>query len=144
MKKSLNDFLMAFLAGGICLAAQAATAEIAIITNPKGACKSLTVDDAQKLFLAKSRSCSDQIMQLVEPESGSGARREFLNKVIHKDASEYKAYWSVLIFTGRARPSREVNSDADVKKWVAENEAAIGYIDAASVDSSVRVVLAVH
>lgn len=143
MRKQLYLIFAGILSFGTFFVAQAATAEIAVIASLKGGCKKIDLEAAQNLFLAKTRSCDGQMMTLVEPDASSKVRREFLSKVIHKDASEYKAYWSVLIFTGRARPSRELNSDAEVKKMVAENEGAIGYIDAESVDSSVRVVLQV-
>lgn len=40
---------------------------------------------------------------------------------------------------GKGKPPKELSSDADIIKFVAENPGAIGYVDAASVDGSVKV-----
>lgn len=51
-----------------------------------------------------------------------------------------KALWTRLIFTGKAKPPKEVASDADLKKAVAADPKAIGYIKKSEVDGSVKVV----
>jgi hypothetical protein len=51
-----------------------------------------------------------------------------------------KAYWSKIIFTGRGQPPTEVSDGAELKKRLAANAEAIGYIDASLIDDSVRVV----
>jgi len=61
--------------------------------------------------------------------------------VIKKDDSALKVYWSKLLFTGKAQPPDEIGDDAAVKKWVATNPDAIGYVDGKFVDSSVKVLL---
>lgn len=52
-----------------------------------------------------------------------------------------KAYWSQLMFTGKAQRPRKVSGDAAVKSAVAGTPGAIGYISAGAVDGSVKVVL---
>ena len=44
------------------------------------------------------------------------------------------------MFSGKATPPKELGSSADVKKFVASNPDAIGYIEKSAVDSSVKVV----
>jgi hypothetical protein len=51
-----------------------------------------------------------------------------------------KAYWAKIIFTGRGQPPQEVRSSAELKKRIAQDPAAIGYIDESLLDDSVRVV----
>ena len=61
-------------------------------------------------------------------------------EVTGKDAAQVKAVWTRLIFTGKATPPKEVASSADVKKAVASDPKAIGYMEKGAVDSSVKVV----
>ena len=67
-------------------------------------------------------------------------------QIMSRAANDYeapqqlKAYWAKLVFTGQGTPPKEVDNDAAVLKLVAENPNIIGYIDAAAVNSSVRVV----
>jgi ABC-type phosphate transport system substrate-binding protein len=47
------------------------------------------------------------------------------------------------VFSGKATPPKELGSAAEVKKFVAANPDAIGYIEKSAVDGSVKVVLTV-
>lgn len=68
-------------------------------------------------------------------------RTAFDDGIIGKSASQLKSYWSKLVFTGKGTPPQEVSSEDEIKKLVASNPNMIGYIDAANVDSSVKVAL---
>jgi len=54
-----------------------------------------------------------------------------------------KAYWSKMIFSGKAAPPAVFDNDAAVKSWVASNTDGIGYIDSSQVDVSVKVILTI-
>jgi ABC-type phosphate transport system substrate-binding protein len=45
------------------------------------------------------------------------------------------------MFSGKGHPPRQYKDDAEVVQQVAESEGLIGYVDAASVDDSVKVIL---
>ena len=64
---------------------------------------------------------------------------EFIDKVLARNASQYKAYWAKLAFTGGGRPPKELGSDAEVLTTVSGSADAIGFVDAASVNDSVKV-----
>jgi ABC-type phosphate transport system substrate-binding protein len=51
-----------------------------------------------------------------------------------------KAIWSKLVFTGKAKPPTQLATSAEVVKAVAADPEAVGYVDRAAVDSSVKVV----
>jgi ABC-type phosphate transport system substrate-binding protein len=76
----------------------------------------------------------------LDQAEGSGARNEFYARAADKSAAQIKAYWSKIIFTGRGQPPPMVSNSIEVKKRIRENPAAIGYIDRALVDETVRVV----
>ena len=52
-----------------------------------------------------------------------------------------KAYWAKQMFSGNGSPPRELASSADVKRAVAADPTAIGYVEKGAVDSSVKSVL---
>ena len=68
-------------------------------------------------------------------------REPFYTKATGKNAAQVKAIWARLAFSGKATPPKELPSAAEVKKHVAANADAIGYIDKASLDGSVKAVL---
>lgn len=120
---------------GTMLWASIASAEVVVVVHPSNPVASMTADQVADYFLGKSTAL--QPMDL--PESSS-ARTEFYQKVTSKDAAQVKAVWTRLIFTGKATPPKEVSSSADMKKAIASNQKAIGYIEKSAVDSSVKVV----
>ncbi len=119
-------------------------AEVAVIVHPSAGIDSLTEDDVARLFLGKSKSFpgGGQAVPINQNE-GSAAREKFNETVCKKNASQYKAYWSQLVFTGKGTPPKDGGDDAAVKALVAANPTMISYIDASAVDASVKVVFKV-
>jgi ABC-type phosphate transport system substrate-binding protein len=111
-------------------------ADIVVIGNPQG--PSLTRDEILDVYLGKSQTAKP----LDQPE-GAPIRADFYRKAAGKDSAQVKAIWSRIIFTGKGQPPREAADSDAVKKAVARDPKAIGYIDKASVDASVRVLAGV-
>jgi len=125
----------ALVAAAILAASVPALAEVVVVVNPKAAEASMTKDQIAQFFLGKSSS-----MTPVDQPEDAPIRAEFYKKVTDKEASQAKALWSKLVFTGKATPPKEVANSAAVKAAVAANPKAIGYMEKSAVDSSVKVV----
>lgn len=120
---------------------QIAYAEVAVIVHPSVTVGSMTEDDVSRIFLGKSNSFPGGGAAVpVNQDEGSAARAKFNEAVCKKNASQYKAYWSQLVFTGKGTLPKEAANDAAVKALVAANPTMIGYVDSSAVDSSVKVV----
>ena len=117
------------------LAAGAVYGEVVVVVNPQSAAASMTADQVADVYLGKSSSLSPVDL----PES-SEVRTEFYKKIAGKDSAQVKAVWARLVFTGKATPPKEVASSADVKKAVAGDAKAIGYMEKSAVDGTVKVV----
>lgn len=125
----------------LALVVHGAAAEVAVIVHPSAGFSSLTEDDISRIFLGKSKSFPGGGQAVpVNQNEGSAVRDKFNEAVCKKNASQYKAYWSQLVFTGKGTPPKDVGDDAAVKAQVAANPNAIGYVDASAVDASVKVV----
>ena len=119
-------------------------AEVAVIVHPSAGVDSLTEGEVARLFLGKSKSFPNGAQAVpINQNEGSAARKTFNEAVCKKNASQYKAYWSQLVFTGKGIPPKDGGDDAAVKALVAANPTMISYIDAAAVDASVKVVFKV-
>ena len=114
--------------------------DVAVIVN-KAVTDSLSEADISNIFLGKTKSLPGGAQAVpVDQTAGSAARTTFYTKLTGKDESQLKAYWSRLIFTGKGQPPKEVGGDADVVGLVGGNPNMIGYVDAAAVNDSVKVV----
>lgn len=112
-----------------------AFADVVVVVNAANS-DAVSKDQIASVFLGKSTALTP-----IDQADGSAIRGEFYKKVADKDAAQAKALWSKLVFTGKATPPKEVASSADVKKAIAANPKAIGYIEKSAVDASVKVVL---
>lgn len=137
MKKLLNSLAL-FL---MIAAANLAFAEVAVIVHPSQGVNSLTEDDVSRLFLGKTKSFPGGAQAVpINQNEGSASRDKFNEAVCKKNASQYKAYWSQLVFTGKGTPPKDGGDDAAVKALIAANPNMVGYVDSSVVDSSVKVV----
>lgn len=103
-----------------------------------------TVDKATiaKLYTGDTRSWPDggSAVLFDQPED-STLRGVFYTTVVGRSPAQAKAAWAQLTFSGRATPPKVLDGDAEVKRAVAANRNAIGYIKPSSVDDSVKVLL---
>lgn len=115
-------------------------ADVVAVVSAKSQVTNLNKDQVVNIFLGKTTLLpnGEQVVPIDQPE-GSAARDEFYARFAGKSAAQIKAHWSKIIFTGRGQPPTEVSNSIEVKKRVAENLNAIGYIEESMVDGSVRV-----
>ena len=131
----MNKLLNAVLAAAILGATVPAMAEVVVVVNPKAAEATMTKEQVAQFFLGKSSA-----MTPVDQPEDAPIRGEFYKKVTDKDASQAKALWSKLVFTGKATMPKEAANSAAVKALVAGNPKAIGYMEKSAVDATVKVV----
>ena len=125
-KKTMKQSLIALA----CLCAAPAYADIAVVVN-NGNGAALSQEEVSKVFLGKDKSLT--------PVLAEGAPAdEFVEKVLARSPSQYKAYWAKLAFTGGGRPPKTEDA-ASVLSEVASNPKAIGVVDAAAVNGDVKV-----
>jgi len=124
---------------GLSLLITNSYAEIAVVTHRSTSVSSVSTNDAKKIFLGKKRS-----FKPVDQKNGSAVHKEFYQKVVKKNPSQLKSYWSKMIFSGKGTPPKEMGNDAAVKQWISSNPGSIGYIHGTAVDQSVKVLLRVR
>lgn len=129
------------LAAAFSLAATPAFAGIAVIVSARSAAGALDKDTVASLYLGKTTALpGGGNAKLYDLPDASPAREHFYQAIAGKSASQVKAVWSRLVFSGRALPPRELANDAAVVKAVAADPSAVGYVGDGAVDGSVKTV----
>ena len=120
----------------------AAAEEIVVVVNPKNPTATITTDQVEQVFLGKATSLpGGGAANPIDQSDGSSLRDDFYQKATGKSSSQVKAVWSRLVFSGKGTPPKVLASSGDVKKLVASDLSAIGYIEKSAVDGTVKVVL---
>lgn len=129
MKAITNGFFVIALLGLSAFT----QAGVAVIVNPAAA-KAPSQAEVANIFLGKDKS-----MKGVDQAGWNPTKESFYAGVTSKNESQLKSYWSGLIFTGKGQPLPSVADDAAVVGKVAAEADAIGYVDSAAVNDSVKV-----
>ncbi len=135
---SLQQYTLAI---GLSLLAELSSADVVVIMSVKSPVALLDKGQVSDIFLGKSATFPDGAMAVpLDQDSSSGPHSEFHDKVTGKSGSQLKAYWSKLVFTGKASPPKEVPDSREIRSLIATNPNMIGYIEKGAVDTSVKVV----
>lgn len=121
----------------------AAAGPLVVVAGARSPAGPLSAEQATQLFLAKTQALpgAGQASLLDLPEA-SPVREAFYQRLAGKNPAQMKALWSRLAFSGSAQPPRVATSAAELKKQLAADANAVGYLDKADVDASVKVLLA--
>lgn len=136
--------LAALLYGLFMSTAAPAAPDVVVIASATSPLSSLTANQAADIFLGKTVSLPDiGRITPVDQTEGSAVRQEFYWKAASKTAAQLTAYWSRQIFTGKGEPPPAVGNTEAVKRIVASNPVAIGYIPKSAIDASVKPLLTI-
>jgi ABC-type phosphate transport system substrate-binding protein len=115
--------------------------EVLIIVNQENEISSLDKKQIIDLYMGRYQNFpnGDAAFPL-DQQPVSEVRAIFYRKLVNKTVAQMNAYWAKLLFTGRASPPRVMSDSTAVKKAVQGNKGAIGYINSAELDNSVKVV----
>ena len=117
----------------------AALAEIAVIVSHDNT-QNLAQSDIEGIYTGKStRYPNGDEVEAYNLKSGAVVDT-FNTSLLKRSTAQMNAYWSKLIFTGKGKPLKAVDSEQDMINAIAANPVAIGYVDASSVTNNVKVI----
>lgn len=114
----------------------ATAGEIAVVVNTANPATRMFSEQAAQFFLGKSNMFTP-----LDQAKDAPIRREFYQKAAGKSLAQMEGIWAKAEFSGKGGAPKQLANDAAVKKAVAADPSAIGYIDKAAVDDTVKVVL---
>ena len=125
-----------------CVASSLAFADGIVVIANKANANPIDKALVAKIYMGESRTwaAGGSIVAYDLPEDNL-LREDFDGAIVGKSETSLKALWSQNVFSGKALPPKTAASDDEVKKAVAANKNAIGYIQSRNVDDSVKVVL---
>ena len=133
-------FRIGHVAALVCSAmivSAASAGDLVVIMGPSAA--PLTKDQVANVYLGRSAD-----LKPVDLPDSNATRQDFYKKATDRDTAQVKAVWARLTFTGGGQPPKEMPDAAAVKKAVAADPKAVGYIDKADLDGTVKVVLTLN
>jgi hypothetical protein len=126
----------------LLLPTHAGTAEptIAVIVHPERRV-ALSLDDLTQIYLRRRRFWDDNLPIVpLNLAAGIPLRAAFSRVVLQQSEARLAEHWNRQYFYGNLPPATLASTEA-VRRYVASDRNAIGYVPASEVDESVHVVL---
>lgn len=129
------------LAAGLLGLGSFAHAGVAVVVSADSSIGPMSADDVAKIFLGKSSKTPDGAsVTAYDQLEGEAVRDEFYDKAAGRSASQLKAYWSKLVFTGKGEPPKSLDPE-ELAAELADDPNAIGYVDSSAVPAGLKAVL---
>ena len=103
---------------------QTHTERVLVVANVEDRDLRLSQREVRSLFMGRGNNPALKVIFL-SPENLT--RVLFNTKVMGLAESRIQAYWAQMRFSGRKRPPREFENEAEALKYVLANEGAVGY-----------------
>lgn len=140
--------ILSLLAGllWLCLPL-AARADVAVIVHPSNPVQTMTARQISDLYLGRIRNFGTGDYRgaipvtVYEQPADSALREAFFRALNGMPIKQLNAYWARLRFSGEVLPPVALADSRAVLATVGSDQSAIGYVDAAALDGSVKVVL---
>ena len=101
----------------------------------------LSVEKVAQIYLKQRRFWSDrEPIVAINRDAGSDLRKTFTERIFADEARRLNAYWNRQYYKG-VLPPLTLASDEAVRRFIALEPNAIGYIAESQLDASVRAVL---
>ncbi|WP_343729300.1 phosphate ABC transporter substrate-binding protein [Duganella sp.] len=142
MQKLFSTLLLKLVLACLLLwGGAAAASDFVVIVSAKSPVTALRAEQVAAIFLSQTGHFpGGEEATALDLPFGSPLRDAFYSKVAARTPALMKAYWTKMVFTGRAQPPRELPNSAAVRKMVADNPAMIAYIDRSALDASVKAI----
>lgn len=139
--KMRHIFAIAALAASAITASDEAMADIVLVTAAHSPIVQISREEAEQLYLGRLSALRDGTpVRLLDLPAGE-IRDTFYLRLLGKNSIQTRAYWSRMVFTGRARPPREVADEAELRALMSRDPNLIGYLAEGAQTSELRVLL---
>jgi ABC-type phosphate transport system substrate-binding protein len=112
-------------------------AQISIVVSKSSSHKG-NLDEMKQIFCGAKIAWENGNKVQVADQAESEIGKKFYDKFIGKSAIQVRSQWMKLVLSGQAAAPIKCTDDTAVKKAVAENPNAVGYILSSSVDATVK------
>ncbi len=118
--------------------ANVANAEIVVIGSKN--MPELSKSQVKSLFLGKLNKVEGvDLVKVLYLKKGDATRKTFNKKILKKRENQLKSYWTKMMFTGEGKMPESMPDAAAMIASVSGSNNTIGYVNAASLNDSVKV-----
>ena len=138
----MKQILMILLLSIVWVSPTLTYAEVWVIVNQYNQVDAMEKSEVTGLYLGRYLSFRDgSAAHPLDQDKDGSVYEAFYQRLTGKSAAYINAYWAQILFTGRAKPPKEILTEAELIKAVRQDRNAIGYVNAGASLQGVKVVL---
>ena len=119
------------------------SASIVLVVNKQNNISALTKKEVIDIYMGRFKTFPNgQAAIPIDFPQGSSEKRQFYKRLVGKDERKIKAYWSRLLFSGRAKPPAEVEPEKNLIALVSKEVDVLAYMRSSSVTPEMKIVYA--
>lgn len=112
---------------------------LVLVVNKEHPIDNLSKSELVDIYMGRFMTFPDG--SSVQPiDLDSEVKNQFYLKLVNQNERKINAYWSRLLFSGRAKPPKSIESVQEVLQYMAEIDDGIAYIPEDEVTQSLKVV----
>jgi len=136
----MKKYFVLALCALLCSPLAARSENLIVIANKDVTTASVTRSELQNIFLGKTLKWPDgkKIKPAVLKEGSTHER--FLNEMLARRVAQFDTHWKQVIFTGKGRPPKMLDSEEELVQYVSVTEGAVGYIDSGTEHADVKTI----
>lgn len=114
---------------------------LVVVVNSKSPTGSLSKKELIDIYMGRfNKFPNGESVTPIDFSSGNGNREAFYELLVGKSERKINAYWSRLLFSGRATPPQKVDSTAEVASIIKNDTHALAYLLASDVQPGMKIV----
>jgi hypothetical protein len=117
------------------------TGEISVVVSIHNPIKSLSKKDVIDIYMGRFNTFPNGLdAEPMDLPDGSAEKKAFYERLVGKNERKIKAYWSRLLFSGRAQPPIYVESAQEINNLFGLDDNSIAYVFTENVTEEMKVV----
>jgi hypothetical protein len=112
--------------------------ECILIVSKESSITKVNSTELKRFFYGRTKMISGEKFTFVVQKSTNEIHVNFLHKFLNRTTQQFSKVWKKLIFTGKARNPKTLDSDEQVIEYISKNKNCIGYIDSKNLKDNIK------
>ena len=123
---------------GLLVLVSVSFSELVIVVHPNSPLAKISAKELKDIYRNKIKKWKFG-GAIIRTSLKKGETHKAFCKTIKKSPSKLKRFWKKQVFTGKGAALKKFKSEKELINFIKDNELAIGYIDSASANDSIKV-----
>lgn len=115
--------------------------QLVVVVNAQNSLSSLSKNDIINIYMGRFNTFPDgSPVSTIDHPPETPEKQAFYQQLVGQSERKIKAYWSRLLFSGRARPPQSSKSEEEIVEFIKSTPNALAYVRRESITPEMKIV----